>query len=230
MSRPKFSLALLRLVVLGLILCTATFVLLWMGPSQVAELLETVAASRWGAAGFFVVYVIAIVFLLPGTVGTLTTGALFGFAGGFPLAIAAQTVGAVLSFIVARTFGRKGCQELLNGRLTPLDHWFGQRDFLTILILRMVPVMPFNVLNYGSGLGSIRLSRYVPATVLGLLPGTAVTTLAASRAKDPTDPVFIVAAVLLAVSVAIGSWWARRLIKQRVGAEFATGEPVMSSR
>jgi len=228
--RPSPSIALLRLAILGLLLGTAAAVLVALGPSRVAELLEQTAGSRWGAVGFFVVYVIAIVLLLPGTVGTLTTGALFGFAIGFPLAIAAQTVGATLSFIVARSMGRKGCQELLGGRLTPLDHWFGKRDFLTILLLRMVPVMPFNMLNYGSGLSCVRLSRYVPATILGLLPGTAVTTLAASRAKDPTDPVFIAAALVLALSVAGSSWWARRAVKRRTSTTSLSKEPVTASR
>lgn len=228
---PTRNLAVLRLAILVLLLGAAATLLVILGPTRVGELLEQTADSRWGMVGFLIVYVIAIVALLPGTVGTLTTGALFGFAVGFPLAIVAQTVGATLSFLVARTLGRNGCQELLGGRLTPLDHWFGERDFLTILLLRMIPVMPFNILNYGSGLSCVRLSRYVPATVLGLLPGTAVTTLAASRAKDPTDPVFIVAAVVLAVSVAASSWWARRLVKRRTSSPTPiTREPVTASQ
>lgn len=217
MSPPSLNLALLRLAVLGLSLAVAASALVTLGPSRIADLLEQAAGSRWGAVGFFVVYVIAIVLLLPGTVGTLTTGAVFGFVSGFPLAIAAQTVGATLSFLVARLMGREGCQRLLGGRLTTLDHWFGERDFLTILFLRMIPVMPFNVLNYGSGLSCVRLSRYVPATVLGLVPGTAVTTLAASRAKDPADPVFIAAAIALAIGVSVSSVLARRAMKRHPG-------------
>ena len=106
MNRPEPSLAILRLVVFAGLLASAGVSLLVLGTDEMIVLLETAADSRWGMLAFFVVYIIGVVLLVPGTVGTVTAGAVFGFGVGFPLALASATVGATIAFVVSRSLGR----------------------------------------------------------------------------------------------------------------------------
>lgn len=180
------------------------------------DVLETAADSRWGMVAFVVVYIIGVVILVPGTVGTITAGAVFGFGVGFPLALASASIGATVAFVVSRSLGRDGSRQLLGRRLTSIDEWLGQNDFLSIFMLRLMPVVPFNGLNYAAGLTGVRLSRYVAATVLGMLPGTALVTFASSRARDATSAPFLLASAAILATVVLSSVGARRLsIRQR---------------
>jgi uncharacterized membrane protein YdjX (TVP38/TMEM64 family) len=215
MNRPEPSLAILRLVVFVGLLASAGVSLLVLGTDEMIVLLETAADSRWGMLAFFVVYIIGVVLLVPGTVGTVTAGAVFGFGVGFPLALASATVGATIAFVVSRSLGREGSRQLVGHRLVSIDEWLGQNDFISIFTLRLMPIVPFNGLNYAAGLTGARLSRYAAATALGMLPGTALVTFASSRARDASSMSFLLASTALLATVVVSSVAARRLSGRR---------------
>ncbi len=215
MSRFAPSLAVLRLLLLGFLLGVTAVALLLLGTDGVADVLEDAADSRWGIAAFVVLYVVAVVTLVPGTIGTVTAGAVLGFAVGFPVAMVGSLIGATIAFFIARGLGREGSQELLGGRLMSLDDWIGENDFVSIVVLRLMPIVPFNLLNYAAGLTAMRPSRYVAGSVIGMLPGTALTTFAASRADDPSSSAFLLAAGALLATVVISTFAARRLASAR---------------
>ncbi len=215
MSRPTPSLAVLRLIALGLLLAGTGIALMVLGTDGIGDVLERAAESTWGALAFVLLYIFAVITLVPGTIGTITSGAVFGFAVGFPVAMLGGTIGATIAFFVARGLGREGSQELLGSRLMSLDDWLGENDFVSIVILRLMPIVPFNLLNYAAGLTAMRPSRYIAGTVVGMVPGTALTTFAASRADDPSSTAFIAAAVALVLVVVISTYGARRYTKSR---------------
>src|SRR5207244_6603246 len=84
------------------------------------------------------------------------------------------TIGATLAFLVAKFLGRGFVDQLLKGKLQALDQRLREHGFTGLLILRLVPLFPFNGLNFGCGLTSIRLRDYVLATAIGILPPTFV--------------------------------------------------------
>lgn len=215
MARFAPSLAVLRLVVLGVALTCVGVALIFVGTDGVADMLEGAADSRWGIAGFVALYIVAVVTLVPGTIGTVTSGAVLGFATGFPVAMAGATIGATLAFFIARGLGREGSQQLLGSRLMSIDDWLGENDFVSIVILRVMPIVPFNLLNYAAGLTAMRPTRYVLGSIIGMLPGTALTTFAASRADDPSSNAFLASAAALIVIVIVSSYGARRYSKSR---------------
>lgn len=215
MSRPAPSLAVLRLIALGLLLAGVGIALMVLGTDGIDDVLERAAESTWGALVFVVLYIVAVVTLVPGTIGTITAGAVFGFAVGFPVAMFGATIGATIAFFVARGLGREGSQELLGSRLMSLDDWLGENDFVSIVILRLMPLVPFNLLNYASGLTAMRPSRYIAGTFVGMIPGTALTTFAASRADDPSSTAFIASAAALILVVVISTYGARRYARSR---------------
>lgn len=215
MSRTTPSLAVLRLAVLGLLLTVLGVSLIVLGTDAVGDVLEDAADSRWGVAAFIALYVVAVVTLVPGTIGTVTAGAVLGFAVGFPVAMVGSLIGATIAFAIARGLGREGSQQLLGGRLMSIDDWIGENDLVSIIVLRLMPIVPFNLLNYAAGLTAMRPSRYVAGSVIGMLPGTALTTFAASRANDPSSSAFLFATGALLVTVVVSTFAARRFTKGR---------------
>jgi len=202
LSAERLTLARLRLGVLVVALVAISVVLVVSGTDGLRDLLTSVGESRWGFVAFVLAYAIAVVLLVPGTLGTLTAGAIFGFPLGALAALAGATIGSTLAFLISRGLGREGAQSLFGDRLTGIDEWIGRNDFSSILLLRLMPVVPFNVFNYGAGLTSVRLSRYVAASIIGMAPGAFLTTALADQADDPMGaPFLILLGVFLAALV-----------------------------
>jgi uncharacterized membrane protein YdjX (TVP38/TMEM64 family) len=101
-------------------------------------------------------------------------GAVFGFGWGVLLVTIAANIGANAAFALARWLGRDGIERILGSRLKGLDHATEQHGFVGLLILRLIPLVPFNALNFGSGLTAMHWRDYALATVIGILPGTVV--------------------------------------------------------
>lgn len=138
--------------------------------------LESLRASVWAPVVFVAAYAVATAVALPGSVLTIAGGAVFGFVWGAVLNSVAANLGANAAFLIARGLGREGIQRLTRGRLAGLDRAAEQRGFWGLLVLRLVPLVPFNALNFGAGLTGIRWRDYALATAVGILPGTLVYT------------------------------------------------------
>ncbi len=210
-ATSRSALAIARLVILVLILVGVGITLVTVGTSGARDLLTDVGESNWGFAAFVALYALAVVLLLPGTIGTLTAGAVFGFPLGAAAALAGATIGATFAFIISRAMGREGAQSLFGDRLSSIDEFIGRNDFSSILVLRLMPIVPFNLLNYGSGLTSARLSRYVLASVIGMAPATLLATGLGDQADNPTGTAFIILLGLFIAVLVASAWYTKRL-------------------
>ena len=181
------------------------------GTDGARDLQTEVGESNWGFVAFVAAYALTVVLLLPGTLGTVTAGAVFGFPVGAAAALAGATIGSTCAFIISRAMGRDGAQSLFGSRLSNIDDFIGRNDFTSILVLRLMPIVPFNLLNYGSGLTSVRLSRYVLASVIGMAPATLLATGLGAQADNPTGITFLVLLGTLLVVLVGSSLWARRI-------------------
>jgi uncharacterized membrane protein YdjX (TVP38/TMEM64 family) len=121
---------------------------------------------------FVLLYAAAAALALPGSVLTLAGGAVFGLWLGFGLNLIAATIGATLAFLLARALGRDFVSQRLGDRAASLDKSVAEHGFRTIFMLRLIPLVPYNALNYGAGLTAVRLAPYVAASALGMIPGT----------------------------------------------------------
>lgn len=135
---------------------------------------------------FIVVYVLAVVLLLPGSVITLGGGWLFGLGQGFLLVSLASTFGATLAFLLGRSFARDwvGARLATMPRFAALDQAIAERGAVVVFLTRLAPIFPFNLLNYALGLTQIRLRQYVLASWLGMMPGTLLYVYLGSIASD----------------------------------------------
>ena len=128
-------------------------------------------AGAWAPLLFMAVYAVGAVLFLPGSVLTLAGGALFGPVLGTLYNLTGATIGATLAFLVARYLASDWVAEKTGGRLKQLINGVEGEGWRFVAFVRLVPLFPFNLLNYALGLTRIRLSHYILATWVCMLPG-----------------------------------------------------------
>ena len=120
---------------------------------------------------FMLIYAIATVLFLPGSVLTLAGGALFGPVLGTLYNLTGATLGATLAFVIARYLASDWIAEKTGGRVKQLINGVEGEGWRFVAFVRLVPLFPFNLLNYALGLTRLRLLHYVVATYVFMLPG-----------------------------------------------------------
>ena len=126
-------------------------------------------------AAFFGIYVVSTAFSIPGAAGlTLLAGALFGFFTGLALVSFASSIGATLAFLVSRFLLRDWIQNQFRDKLNAVNRGIEQEGAYYLFTLRLVPIIPFFLVNLIMGLTPIRPWTYYWVSQLGMLLGTAV--------------------------------------------------------
>ncbi|OOG25929.1 sulfurtransferase [Thioalkalivibrio denitrificans] len=120
---------------------------------------------------FMGIYALAAVFFLPGSVLTLAGGALFGPVWGSLYSLTGATVGAILAFLVSRYAASDWVSRRAGGRLATLIRGVEQEGWRFVAFTRLVPLFPYNLLNYALGLTRIPIVPYVLATFVCMAPG-----------------------------------------------------------
>ncbi|MFA9460298.1 VTT domain-containing protein [Thiohalorhabdus sp. Cl-TMA] len=120
---------------------------------------------------FLTLYTIGAVLFLPGSVLTLAGGALFGPVLGTIVNLAGATIGATLAFLIARYLASDWAAEHTGGRLERLKQGVESEGWRFVAFTRLVPIFPYNLLNYALGLTRIPLLSYVIATLVCMAPG-----------------------------------------------------------
>lgn len=127
----------------------------------------------WGPIAFMIGYAVATVALVPGSFLTLAGGAIFGLGWGTVYVLCTATVGSSGAFLISRYLARRAVERRFEGnlKLAAIDKAVGAQGLKIVTLLRLSPVFPFNLLNYGLGLTRVRLTDYLLAS-LGMVPGT----------------------------------------------------------
>lgn len=129
-----------------------------------------------GVVIFFVAYVVSTVAVLPGSILTLALGFAYGPVWGLAIASPASVTGATCAFLLGRTLLRDWAAQKVGGsaRARAIEAAVEREGFKIVLLLRLSPIVPFNLLNYVLSLTSVRPGTYVLASFVGMLPGTAL--------------------------------------------------------
>jgi uncharacterized membrane protein YdjX (TVP38/TMEM64 family) len=125
----------------------------------------------WGPLLFIVLYVVATVLFLPGSVLTLAAGALFGPLWGPVYALVGATLGAVAAFLLARHLLAHWVRERMGGWLRRVVMGVEAEGWRFVAFARLVPIFPFNALNYALGLTRIPLWSYALTSLICMAPG-----------------------------------------------------------
>lgn len=182
------------------------------------------AANPWLAAGgFFAVYVLVTGVSLPGaTIMTLAAGALFGLVEGTILVSFASSIGATLAFLASRFVLRDGLRRKYGERLRTFDKGIARDGAYYLFTLRLVPVVPFFLVNLLAGLTALKTRLFYLVSQVGMLPGTIVYVYAGTQlarietSNDVLSPGLIGAFALLGLLPLIMRFVTRSLAARRV--------------
>jgi uncharacterized membrane protein YdjX (TVP38/TMEM64 family) len=138
-------------------------------------------AGPWGPVVYVLIYALAVVLLVPGSLLALSAGLAYG-PWGLPLALSAATAGAALSFVIGRYMASGWLRALASRRLLlrAVERAVIEGGWRFVGLVRLSPLLPFGLLNYYFGVTRIPFRQFLPGTFLGIIPGTSVNVLLAS--------------------------------------------------
>ncbi len=203
-----FLLTLFWIVITGL----AIYLLGGIDPNQLQGWLTQ--EGIWAPIIYIVLYTVATVLVLPSTALNLTSGAIFGPWLGTLWTSIAAVIAAVVAFAFTRTVGREMVAQKLAGRWQAMDAEMHQGGLFYMFALRLLPIIPYGLVNFAAGLTSIRFQDYLLATILGTIPGVLPFVMLGSfglRAMRTGDvlPLFL-ALGLKGLLVGGATWYRRR--------------------
>lgn len=206
----------LRLAALAAVLAGGGLLAGTVGVPGIGTMRDTIDAAG-GAAWVVLVVGLAVLLLgpVPRSATSVVLGAVVGFGPGLLVAFAGGLLGGAAAFALSRVLGRPTAVRLAGPRLAHADERLSDRGFVSVLLGRLLPVLPFVVVSYGAGLLGVRLVPYLSATALGLVPSTIVQVGLGASVGFVADggsvlAVLPVVAVLLVLSVAGWLAWRRR--------------------
>ena len=160
-----------------------------------------------GPLVFTVVYAVATVAALPGSALSILAGAIFGPVLGVITVIFAATLGASLAFLVSRYLARSSIEKWLEGneKFLKLDELTAKHGDIMVAITRLVPIFPFNLLNYGFGLTRVSFRTYAVWSFVCMLPGTILyvvgSAAVAEAVREGKVPWILVVVVVLILGI-----------------------------
>jgi len=194
-------------------------------------------AKGKGAAGgaiYAVFYIVGTALFFPGLPLTLGAGFLYGAVIGTLVVSPASVAGATLAFLIARYVARDWVTRRLKKypQASAIDRAIEKNGFKAVVLLRLQPVLPFNILNYALGLTSIRLRDYMLASWIGMFPATVLYVYLGSIMNDISDLLrgrpnsgvagrFLLWGGLAAIVILV--WWLGRIAKKALRDEMGTG-------
>lgn len=139
----------------------------------------------WGPLVYILVYSIAPSLMMPGLALTVVGGVLFGPVRGSIYVMVGATIGASVAFLIARHMGREWVEGVIKGgRLEELDAKVERQGWKIVAFTRLIPLFPFNFLNYAFGLTKIKFSHYLIATFVFMIPGAVAYVVFSSSILD----------------------------------------------
>ncbi|MFB1297457.1 TVP38/TMEM64 family protein [Mycobacterium sp. pW049] len=162
------------------------------------------SAGPWFPLAFFVAHVVMTVLPFPRTAFTLAAGLLFGPVLGIPIAVAASTVSALIALLLIRTAGWQVSRLVSHPRVDAIDRRMSERGWPVVLATRLIPAVPFSVLNYAAGASAVRVLPYTLATFFGVLPGTAAIVILGDALTGRVSPALLVVSLCTAAIGVLG--------------------------
>jgi uncharacterized membrane protein YdjX (TVP38/TMEM64 family) len=196
-------------------------------------------AKGMGAAGgalYAIVYIAGTALFFPGLPLTLGAGFLYGAIIGTLVVSPASVAGATLAFLIARYLARDWVTRRIKKypQAAAIDRAIKKNGFKAVVLLRLQPVLPFNILNYALGLTSIRVRDYMLASWIGMFPATVLYVYLGSLMNDISDllrgrPNSGMAGRLLLwgglAAIVVLVWWLGRIARNALREQMHTDSP-----
>ncbi len=181
-----------RIVVTGLVVAVLIAVALLVRLPTAVQMRDwATSVGPWFPLAFLAAHIVVTVLPFPRTAFTLAAGLLFGPALGVTLAVVASTASAVIALVLVRAAGWQLSRLVRHQAVETVDARLRDRGWIAVMSLRLIPAVPFSVLNYAAGASAIRVLPYTLATLAGVLPGTAAVVILGDALTGHVSPLLI---------------------------------------
>jgi uncharacterized membrane protein YdjX (TVP38/TMEM64 family) len=189
-----------------------------------------------GMGVFALLYIVACVFFIPGSLLSLGAGTIYGVVTGSILVSVSSTLGATVAFLVGRYVARSWIDHKIEGnaRFAAIDNAVAEEGWKIVGLTRLSPIFSFNLLNYAYGLTQVSLKEYVLASWIGMMPGTVMyvyigslagdlASIGAESSNDPTAAKWIINGVGFLATVLV-TVYVTKIAKKALATRITTGE------
>ncbi|GEN47106.1 TVP38/TMEM64 family protein [Alkalibacillus haloalkaliphilus] len=182
-----------------------------ISPEDIRNLIYT---AGWLAPVVYIfLYALRPLVLFPASIFSIVAGLAFGVYLGVIFALIGATLSAILAFVVANRFGEKAVRFHKKGKTEYYRQKFEEKGFLYILMLRLIPVINFDLISYTAGLAKVKLADFVKATIVGIIPGTVVYSLVGASLVDGNVMTIIGTVTLFVIVIVIPLIWNNKFMR-----------------
>lgn len=205
-----------RLAILVVVLAAGATVASLVELPNPAQLRFFVASAGPAAPALFVlIYAAATLAPLPKNVLGVLAGLLFGLPFGTLVVLLAAMLGSTVAYALGRMLGRGAVEKITGARVARVDPLLRRHGILSVIAVRLVPVLPFTAINYAAGLTAVRTRDYLIGTAIGIIPGTIAYVALGAYGTSPGSWPFLIATLMLAALTVGGAVLARRSRRSR---------------
>lgn len=168
----KILISIIILLILGKIICK--ILSMNIGVEDIQDYVSSF--GRLAPLVYIIMFALVPLTLFPDSILVIGGGMVFGLFKGYIYTLIGALIGATISFYISRKLGRAFVKKLTKEKLDNIEELINSKGFFIVLILRLVPLFPFDIISYGSGLTSIKYKDFLLATIIGTIPGILVFT------------------------------------------------------
>ena len=202
----------------AMVLAVSAALYILLPPEQIRAMLS--GLGNWAPWAYMAMFAVLPAFFFPVAVLALAGGVAFGLWQGALYTFIGAVVNCSLMFWMARYLGRKQVEELLQKRLDAqwrhrLSKLEGREGFVLLIVLRLIPAVPYNLINYAFGLTGMKYSAYILASALGIIPGTFAFINIGDKSMDITSPGFWIAIGLLMLLLVVTALLGKKIFPEK---------------
>jgi len=216
MKRLKYSITLVCVILL-IYLLNKNNLIKGFSPTEIRD--YVLSFEVYAPLIYIILFTIVPLTLFPDSILAIAGGMIFGIVNGAIYTMIGAVCGASLSFYLSRTLGQTLLKSFLGKHSILSTEKFKSNGFLFILILRLIPLIPFDIISYSAGLSEIKYKDFILATIFGIIPGVLVFTNIGDKSIDIGSDAFYVSLALL-----IGLITITVLIKRKISIKQMTSE------
>jgi uncharacterized membrane protein YdjX (TVP38/TMEM64 family) len=168
-----------------------------------------------------IVYIVFFTFVpltfFPDSVLAIAGGMAFGLVKGSLLTIIGALCGGSLAFFITRYLGQDAIKKFIKKDLSILGKHTEEKGFLVVLILRLIPLVPFDVISYSSGLSEIKYKDFLLATLIGIIPGVAVFSNIGDKSLEAGSFEFYISIALLIMLLVVSVIFKKKISQRIIG-------------
>ena len=204
MEQDKRKIGIAVTIGLGAVLCV--WLATTVSSQQIQQWLDLL--GQWAVPGYILLFTLLPALFFPVAILALAGGMAFGAIWGSIYTFVGAMLNCALMFLLARYLARDRGQQWLKIKLGQtwlerMETVTGKKGFALLVLLRLIPAVPYNAINYAFGLGSMSLGQYLAASAVGIIPGTVVFINVGDKVAQPGSQQFLWAVLLLVALVVV---------------------------